>query len=197
MFKEAMIDIETMGANPNAPILSIGVVACNLDTGAQDKGLVLNIDFRSAFYNRTPDPDTIEWWLGQSKEAQEALIKRETVTIVEALKQVAAYIDEHLPGKTTSPNGAFKDRVIWANDPDFDLTILSTAMKQFHIQVPWPFWAGRSCRTLCAVVDGVMRRSNFPREGTHHSALDDCRYQIEYISEMWKFARSRVLGKTA
>lgn len=197
MYNQMMIDIETMGANPTAPILSIGAVAYDIDTGQQDEGFVVNIDFDSAFYNRTPDPATVKWWMGQTKEAQDELINRETVTIIEGLKQLAAYIDKHMPGSTASPNGDFKGREIWANDPDFDLVILSTAMKQFHITVPWPFWGGRSCRTVCAMLDGVYRRYNFPREGTHHSALDDCRYQIEYITKMWTFARDRILGKAA
>ena len=185
---EIMIDIETMGTNPNAPILSIGAQAFDSHTGEViGDGLHLRVTFDSAFYLRSPDPDTIVWWMSQAKEAQQALISGERVTIVDALNTLSQYINENAPTR-------FNDREIWANDPDFDLVILGTAYRQFHLKTPWPFWGGRSCRTVCRLTKGILSRRNFDRKGTHHDALDDCRYQIQYICEMVKLIRTRVLG---
>lgn len=187
-YNTAMVDIEAFGTNAEAPIISIGLVAFNLDTGETHEGIELDIDFDTAFYGRKPDGDTIKWWLEQSDGARESLTRKDrpVINIVEALDRFTQYLDEHLG------HIDFKGRTIWANDPDYDCVILNTAFKQFHKKTPWPFWGTRSCRTLCQVTHGIINRNHFIREGTHHNALDDVKYQALYIHEMWKFIQSRL-----
>jgi hypothetical protein len=196
MPKQIMIDIETMGTSADAPILSIGAVEFDILTGETKSEYYRHVDFISAFHNRQPDPDTMRWWLTQSDEARQALVdESDTVDIVTALKDLQQWVLSVIELDTVNVNNdKFKRVEMWANDPDFDLTILASAFKQYHIAIPWPFWSGRSCRTVCAMLDGIYRRSNYPREGTHHNALDDTKYQVLYVSEMWCHARAKLFG---
>ncbi|EPO2484139.1 3'-5' exoribonuclease domain-containing protein, partial [Escherichia coli] len=63
-----MIDLETMGKNPDAPIISIGAIFFDPQTGEMGPEFSKTIDLETA--GGVIDRDTIKWWLKQSREAQ-------------------------------------------------------------------------------------------------------------------------------
>ena len=65
-----MIDLETMGKNKDAPIVSIGAVFFTPETGDIGQEFYAVVSLESAMeQGATPDGDTILWWLKQSPEA--------------------------------------------------------------------------------------------------------------------------------
>ncbi|ENL5137945.1 3'-5' exoribonuclease, partial [Escherichia coli] len=70
-----MIDIETMGKNPNAAIISIGAIFFDPQTGDMGPEFSKTIDLDTA--GGVIDRDVIKWWLKQSREAQSAILTDE------------------------------------------------------------------------------------------------------------------------
>ncbi|EFW55075.1 enzyme; Degradation of DNA [Shigella boydii ATCC 9905] len=62
-----MIDLETMGKNPDAPIISIDAIFFDPQTGDMGPEFSKTIDLETA--GGVIDRDTIKWWLKQSREA--------------------------------------------------------------------------------------------------------------------------------
>ncbi|EJJ8002063.1 3'-5' exoribonuclease, partial [Escherichia coli] len=60
-----MIDLETMGKNPDAPIISIGAIFFDPQTGEMGPEFSKTIDLETA--GGVIDRDTIKWWLKQSR----------------------------------------------------------------------------------------------------------------------------------
>ncbi|EFH8750953.1 exonuclease, partial [Escherichia coli] len=70
-----MIDLETMGKNPDAPIISIGAIFFDPQTGDMGPEFSKTIDLDTA--GGVIDRDVIKWWLKQSREAQSAIMTDE------------------------------------------------------------------------------------------------------------------------
>jgi len=170
MMRDIMLDLETLGVDAGSAILSIG--ACYWDP--------INGDIGEEFYNTIQISDslnqgfsvtgsTIGWWLQQSDEARDALFKH-PVPIAAALIGFSNFV------KTPKDN-------VWGNGSGFDNVILRAAYEKMNIQAPWYFQNDRDMRTLKAIAKfkGIAI-PNIPREGTHHNALDDAKYQAEICS---------------
>ncbi|MBI1620089.1 3'-5' exonuclease [Aquamicrobium zhengzhouense] len=170
-----MIDIETLGTRPNAPILSIGAVVFDPNTGKQGATFYRAIDPANAFLHGVPDGDTFKWWMEQSDAARKAAVAGNTL-LADALTDL------------TKMPVVWKDVQVWANDPDFDVTILNYAFHKVLGQLaPWRFWNTRSCRTIAEVAG---KRPPKP-QGVHHNALDDAKHQAKWVSDMWQGLRGK------
>ncbi|EQB7258494.1 3'-5' exoribonuclease domain-containing protein, partial [Escherichia coli] len=106
-----MIDLETMGKNPDAPIISIGAIFFDPQTGDMGPEFSKTIDLETA--GGVIDRGTIKWWLKQSREAQSAIMTDE-IPLDDALLQLREFIDEN--------SGEFFVQV-WGNGANFDNTI--------------------------------------------------------------------------
>ncbi|EJI5312433.1 3'-5' exoribonuclease, partial [Escherichia coli] len=84
-----MIDIETMGKNPNAAIISIGAIFFDPQTGDMGPEFSKTIDLDTA--GGVIDRDVIKWWLKQSREAQSAILTDE-IPLDDALLQLREFI---------------------------------------------------------------------------------------------------------
>ncbi|HDD9262547.1 TPA: 3'-5' exoribonuclease, partial [Escherichia coli] len=80
-----MLDLETMGKNPDAPIISIGAIFFDPQTGDMGPEFSKTIDLETA--GGVIDRDTIKWWLKQSREAQSAIMTDE-IPLDDALLQL-------------------------------------------------------------------------------------------------------------
>ncbi|EIU4526318.1 RecE family exodeoxyribonuclease, partial [Escherichia coli] len=83
-----MIDLETMGKNPDAPIISIGAIFFDPQTGDMGPEFSKTIDLETA--GGVIDRDTIKWWLKQSREAQSAIMTDE-IPLDDALLQLREF----------------------------------------------------------------------------------------------------------
>ncbi|HHV9734029.1 TPA: 3'-5' exoribonuclease domain-containing protein [Escherichia coli] len=171
-----MIDLETMGKNPDAPIISIGAIFFDPQTGDVGPEFSKTIDLETA--GGVIDRDTIKWWLKQSREAQSAIMTDE-IPLDDALLQLREFIDEN--------SGEFFVQV-WGNGANFDNTILRRSYERQGITCPWRYCNDRDVRTIVELGKAIDfdARTAIPFEGERHNALDDARYQAKYVSAIWQ-----------
>ena len=183
--QHVMLDIETLGTNSYAPILSIGAVKFDPNDGLPNNGsrsrdrwecFHVGIELDSCLRRGLkPDAKTIEWWFDPARaDAREAMIKLEKVDILAALDGFESWI---IPGTC-----------IWGNGSDFDNVILANAYKVCDRDTPWDFRHNRCFRTFKSLALDIML-SRHP--GVYHSALDDAKFQVE-----WFWAIREKLGIT-
>ncbi|ENT6542949.1 3'-5' exoribonuclease [Escherichia coli] len=171
-----MIDLETMGKNPDAPIISIGAIFFDPQTGDMGPEFSKTIDLETA--GGVIDRDTIKWWLKQLREAQSAILTDE-IPLDDALLQLREFIDEN--------SGEFFVRV-WGNGASFDNVILRRSYERQGIPCPWRYCNDRDVRTIVELGKAIDfdARTAIPFEGERHNALDDARYQAKYVSAIWQ-----------
>jgi hypothetical protein len=160
-----MIDIETLGTDPGAAIVSIGAV--RFDAGTLGETLFRTVDFVSCeAVGLHIDAETLDWWLHRSDKAQEQLT--DGVTITTALNDLAVFID-----------GVEE---VWANSPSFDCAILEAAYEAAEMDVPWDFWQMRDFRTL----KNLPVAPDIDHDGIEHDALDDAKHQAHVAAAALK-----------
>ncbi|EYV30288.1 exonuclease [Escherichia coli] len=171
-----MIDIETMGKNPNAAIISIGAIFFDPQTGDMGPEFSKTIDLDTA--GGVIDRDVIKWWLKQSREAQSAILTDE-IPLDDALLQLREFIAEN--------SGEFFVQV-WGNGANFDNVILRRSYERQGIPCPWRYTNDRDVRTIVELGKAIDfdARTAIPFEGERHNALDDARYQAKYVSAIWQ-----------
>ncbi|HDX6525008.1 TPA: 3'-5' exoribonuclease [Escherichia coli] len=171
-----MIDLETMGKNPDAPIISIGAIFFDPQTGDMGPEFSKTIDLETA--GGVIDRDTIKWWLKQSREAQSAILTDE-IPLDDALLQLREFIDEN--------SGEFFVRV-WGNGASFDNVILRRSYERQGIPCPWRYYNDRDVRTILELGKAIDfdARTAIPFEGVPHNALDDARHQAKQVSAIWQ-----------
>lgn len=169
-----MIDLETMGTRPSAPIIALGAVAFMPDRQHKD-GTVEAGGLYDKFYEvidlswavrdgAVMDPETVIWWLGQSDTARQAITRRGIEPRV-ALDRFSAWL------------GQFDVDGVWGNGASFDNVILAETYARLGMKAPWKFWTDRCYRTMKSMYPSVP----LTRSGTHHNALDDARTQAEHL----------------
>ncbi|EON3078642.1 3'-5' exoribonuclease [Escherichia coli] len=171
-----MIDLETMGKNPDAPIISIGAIFFDPQTGDMGPEFIKTVDLETA--GGIIDRDAIKWWLKQSREAQSAILVDE-IPLDDALLQLREFIDEN--------SGEFFVRA-WGNGANFDNVILRRSYERQGISCPWRYYNDRDVRTIVELGKALEfdARAAIPFEGVPHNALDDARHQAKYISAIWQ-----------
>ncbi|TIZ88755.1 exonuclease [Escherichia coli] len=176
LWHHLMIDLETMGKNPDAPIASIGAVFFDPQTGEQGPEFSKIIDMGTC--GGTVDISTIEWWLQRSGEARAAILA-DRIPLDDALLQLREFIDEN--------SGEFFVQV-WGNGANFDNTILRRSYERQGIPCPWRYYNDRDVRTIVELGKAIDfdARTAIPFEGERHNALDDARYQAKYVSVIWQ-----------
>ncbi|EOJ9797038.1 3'-5' exoribonuclease [Escherichia coli] len=176
MWHHMMIDLETMGKNPDAPLISIGAIFFDPQTGDMGPEFSKTIDMDTA--GGVIDRGTIKWWLKQSREAQSAILTDE-IPLDDALLQLREFIDEN--------SGEFFVQV-WGNGANFDNTILRRSYERQGIPCPWRYYNDRDVRTIVELGKAMDfdARAAIPFEGERHNALDDARYQAKYVSTIWQ-----------
>ncbi|EKB6284096.1 3'-5' exoribonuclease [Escherichia coli] len=176
LWHHLMIDLETMGKNPDAPIASIGAVFFDPQTGEQGPEFSKIIDMGTC--GGTVDISTIEWWLQRSGEARAAILA-DRIPLDDALLQLREFIDEN--------SGEFFVQV-WGNGANFDNVILRRSYERQGIPCPWRYTNDRDVRTMVALglVMDFDARNVTTFEGERHNALHDARYQAKYVSAIWQ-----------
>ncbi|EFH7952466.1 exonuclease [Escherichia coli] len=171
-----MIDLKTMGRNPDAPIIPIGAIFFDPQTGDMGPEFSKTVDLETA--GGVIDRDAIKRWLKQSREAQSAIMTDE-IPLDDALLQLREFIDEN--------SGEFFVQ-IWGNGANFDNVILRRSYERQGIPCPWHYCNDRDVRTIVELGKAIDfdARTAIPFEGERHNALDDARYQAKYVSAIWQ-----------
>jgi len=158
--ERVMLDIETLGTEPGCAIVSIGAVWFGPD-GIADEWY-RSIDLESCqIYGLTIEAGTMLWWLDQGNDVRGQLAGGTHIDT--ALRRLNEEIDT--------------DTEVWACPPAFDCIILEAAYDHVGLPVPWEHYQRRCYRTVREEV-GLP---DLDREGDHHNALDDARYQARRL----------------
>ncbi|EAC2053837.1 TPA: 3'-5' exoribonuclease [Escherichia coli] len=174
-----MIDLETMGTNTNAPIVVIGAVFFDPQTGEIGPVFYIVINLTDAMNTgAVPDGGTIKWWLKQSSEARAAILT-DQVKLKDALSRFREFINECSDEKFVQ---------VWGNGATFDNAILRTSYERLDIPCPWSYHNDRDVRTIVELGKTIDfdARTVIPFEGVRHNALDDARHQAKYVSAIWQ-----------
>jgi hypothetical protein len=165
-----MLDIETLGLEPGAAILSIG--ACTFDADGVSKTFYRSIDLETCQdRGLTIDADTLQWWLEQEAAAQEQLTGG--VTLAGALRELSTWA------------GGYGVEEWWADSPKFDMGHLEAAYDAVGLTPLWDFYELRDVRTVQSLPGAV----EIDQDGTAHDALDDAVHQAREVA-----ATLRALG---
>lgn len=181
--RDIMVDLETLGMPPDGIIVSLACVPFDLEDGIIDVGKRWNITIDSNIAEgRKFTPQTVEWWLKQSKVAQESLFDIEPQPLIIVLQEFCEYVQEHLG----------KKRSVWVNGASFDFILLKDALTKANIKIPWHFRQESCMRALLRIGRsfGVeYKKYSDENKGTAHNALDDCIIQAQYVIDFIKIMR--------
>lgn len=157
-----MVDIETLGLEPGASIVSIGAVRFDAGEGGDRFRASISLTSCEAA-GLTIDAETLEWWLTQNEVAKRQLVGGDP--LAEVLEDFAEWYGD-------------ADE-IWANSPSFDCELLSAAYDAVGLDEPWDFWTERDFRTLSS----LEAAPEAEQDGVEHDALDDAVHQAEIAAE--------------
>lgn len=162
--KDVMLDLETLGNGKNKCIVQIGACYFDRDTGEIGETFKVNVDAGTHVkYGGELDAQTVYWWLEQPKEAQNSLLAGPRENIIDAMTRLNVFLA--------------RAKAIWSH-ATFDFVAIQETFKQLDIK---PLFHYRVARDLRTIVDaGKVTIDKQLREGTHHDALDDCRFQVKY-----------------
>jgi hypothetical protein len=177
-----MIDMETLDNVPTAVVLSWGAVLFTKDKILAESYMEFNIDPQLRD-GRTISADTLAWWFRQSQEATNILSQNGRVKEYLAatyLKDFWEPLSKALPDKGS--NNPFYQTYIWSNGASFDLPIMEHVYRQLETKSPFFFGRHKCFRTF---KDGTKCDELVPRQGVHHNALDDAKWQAECCIAHW------------
>ena len=163
-----MVDLETMGTRPDAPIVAIGAVRFD-GSGIAPGRFYETVSLTSAVaQGAVMDPRTVLWWMDQSTEARREITRCET-PLADALSSFAAYVEE-----TPELSG------VWGNGAAFDNVLLAESYARAGMVSPWPFWLDRCYRTVKSIHPDIP----MDRLGAHHVAVDDAFTQAKHLIDI-------------
>lgn len=188
-----MLDLETLGTDNNASLLSIGAVRFDEAGQYEEFYTAVRPDKQIGKWGRSPQPESNKkWWSEQSAAAQAVLFDCLMAPYLDqALFQFTKFVSEVAgaqPALTatarTGDNPVFKGVELWGNGSDFDNIILGNAYEGCGLAKPWSYSNNRCYRTLknlgisLGAGDGTDRGKLVA-----HNALDDAKYQAHYASQ--------------
>lgn len=179
-----MIDLETLGVNNNAMILSIGAAKFDFNAPTQEEAVTDSIYMRLDITTMPSshfimDATTVLYWLSDRMQgARTALFQDEPLPIMTALSGFAQWY-----GPDPMPT--------WGNGAAFDNVILHNAYKVMGEEVPWGFHDDRCFRTLKAGVPSEVF-SKVKAMGTAHQALHDAVWQARAAWEIRRWQEKKL-----
>lgn len=169
-----MIDIETLGNKSFSVITSVAAVQFDIETGKTGEEFYERINIDNSLKNGlNVDGDTLRWWFKQSKEAQKEFSDYDGVNVTEFCDKFDRFFLESILTETK----------IWGNSNRFDLGLLDNMYESVGRSYPWNFRHERDVRTIVSFAPEI--KANCVFNGVPHNAVDDCKYQIEYVSKIW------------
>jgi len=184
LYRDCMIDFETLSISPHAVVLSLGAVLFNIDgedtyesiETEPDRQFFEVVEFQSQIdRGRHVRQDTIMWWFDQSRLAQKEAFKENGRTNThDMLVRFASFLRS---------GGA--EPLLWGNGATFDNVILSSLYEDYELTDLMPkYYFARDLRTLKMLADIDPSADR----GVAHSAIDDAKYQVlcaqEYYHEI-------------
>lgn len=180
-YSDAMIDVETLGTDPDCVVLSVGIVFFNINE--EDNYETLDDPKRSVYFALNPQEQidmgrsvtfqTIDWWQEQDVMARKVF--------KECLKLDKADADNSdILRRIMHTLGECKDICLWGNGSGFDNPIWNSLLKTYQIKNPFKFWNDNDLRTAKRIAGNPKLQIT---RGVYHNALDDAKYQVLALQE--------------
>lgn len=180
-----MIDIETLSTRPDAAILSIGAVFFDTESGELGETFHCGVRMKDDDLYGHIDPETVKWWLDRPQDQLDRLITTTDhgLDIINALGQLTGFISDYADYTDTLK--------VWAKSPEFDLTILSSAIRRSGLYVPWEYYNQRDVRTVLDIGENLLdANTKLEFNGEKHDALNDAIHQANQVIEVYTNNRS-------
>lgn len=175
-----MIDLETMGTGINAPIISIGAVFFDPNTGNIGSEFYSCIFLTSSMKSGgIPDGSTILWWINQSVEAKNVMFDEGAITLQSALSNFSKFVCSNCPASKVQ---------VWGNGSTFDNAVLRASYQRLDMEEPWRWYNDRDVRTIVEIgrAIGIDPKKSMPFNGEVHNALADAKHQAAYVSAIYQ-----------
>lgn len=143
-------DIETLGKEVGCVIVSAAFLVFDFNeekTFQQYVDDALYIKFSVSDQKakgRHIDPDTLDWWKKQDDVVRRELMPSgRDVSLEQGSKQIVEYLEKHGIHKSN-------EKRVWrfCRGQDFDIPIMSEAMKSVGMALPGAYWNSRDIRTF-------------------------------------------------
>lgn len=174
----AMIDVEALRLKQpwKAPLMQIGVVIFD-ESGVIQSEYEINIKQNTLPSWAESEADTVKFWEEQRLYPilQEKMRKGSFAKT--AMSNLALIYKRH------------QCKTAWFAGPVYDQVMLEAYFDHFGISIPWGYSDCRDFRTIRKQYPDVLW--DFPKNPNLHSALDDCRYQVDQLHHV-----SRLRGVT-
>lgn len=169
-----MIDLETLGVEPDSVVMTLGAIKFDPFSDAEPHSPLYlrgDVEEQTQFpFERSIDENTLAWWAKQPEAIrEEAFGDHDRVTVQEMLRQLNKW--------------AVGLDYIWCQGPTFDFVILQHLYRQSKKPVPWNYWQIRDSRTLFAMMPQDPRKAI---QEELHNALADCYYQAKCVQQSYK-----------
>lgn len=184
---DVMVDLETLGVDSDAAIVSLGAVRFNLEDTDTDLDLIANstgrvmygvIRIDDAMKWGKADAGTVRWWLNQHDDAR-SIFKFGGPT--EYLRTMLIYFNDFV--KIDDERG----RNVWGNGSGFDCVILESAYKKQQLSTTWNFTQQRDMRTIKDLAKRINHKVNNELDvGVRHNALDDAIKQVLLVQRYYR-----------
>lgn len=182
MSKHIMLDLETLDNSPTSYILELAAVEFDPITGKIINELHLRTPREEPQDKSSASVSTILWWLQTNSKKFEDLCKNgdETRTLSEICAKLRNFFYTN--------DGALH---VWCTGT-FDTDIINHFVKSYsHFGTSnlVEFWQMRDVRTARTLARELGAIEPEVSEDELHSALNDCRRQIQYVSGLCKLVK--------
>lgn len=173
-----MLDLETLSTAHNAAIVSVGAVLFDPENNRLGKEFYQVVALSDDPKDGVTDASTVGWWLAQSDEARSVFASKAAKPLKEVLSNFSFFVEEHCGTQAQ----------VWGNGATFDNIILSSAYRRHGLKQPWSFRSDRDVRTVVELgraLRNLDAKTVIRQSGTAHNALDDARYQAQYVCAIY------------
>lgn len=169
VFKDYMVDLESMGTESGDAIIAIGVVPMDIATRQLGDDFYIKISLESCqTAGLNINADTVMWWMQQDQAARDQFKNNNTFPrIADALRQLSQFIDYQ------AGHYSVDEINVWGNGSIMDNALLKAAYKACNAPLPWTYKGDLCYRTLRYLTPSVTA---IEPEIAHH-ALHDAKAQ--------------------
>ena len=186
-----MLDLETLGTDPDAVVLSIACVPFFLEVHTYFSELVLSgfcvkLDVKEQVktYNRSIEDNVMKWWKTQPKEVFDSMVRPAPGDM--SLKDGLTHLNKFVTGVK---GYQFNQSYVWSRGNNFDFPILKSLYQACGIGVPYNDWRVRDVRTAIDIMAGTsdgQYRLQFSGDGfIAHNPLHDAAMDAARLNELF------------
>lgn len=176
------IKLETLGHRRDGAIVSIGVVQFEILTGKMGQTFYREISIDSAVKAGRVTERMLNLYMQQEGKAKRIFaIGDKKTPLPTALDELRTFIRE------ASLKAGGELAKVWADGTTGDIAALEYAYDHGAVGLtePWHLSNVRDAVTIVSAAGWDFNNWPFPREGKHHTALEDAAYTAQVISASW------------